>query len=130
MRARACLIGVLLTTLPSLAGCQRLNEERSYNMDALSYQTIEVPPPRYEQKVSAQVNAKGSPVSAYLVRENDKAEAEKALSAEKAPPNVLASKENGEEFTLEGTVPAGTGYILFIKAGPKRAEVKVKLTGR
>ena len=129
MPTRACLSCVLSAALLLLAGCQRLNYEKTHDVPVMEPKTIAFDPPRYEQKVTVQVSSAGAPVSVYLVRESDLEAATKQITADKAPASPLASKENAEEITLEATVPAKTGYALLIRAVKKQAQVKVKVTG-
>jgi hypothetical protein len=130
MRTRVCLVCALLAAALLPAGCQPLKYEKTLKVDTSEVQVIEFDPPRYEQKVSVHVTASGNPVSAYLVRSDDKGDAQEAIMSGKAPKSVLASKEKAEDITLDATVPAKSGYALILKASGGAADVTVKLTGR
>ena len=53
-----------------------------------------------------------------------------ALEREKTPANVIASKEKEEEISFIATIPAKQGYALLLRANGKKAEAKIKITGR
>ncbi len=130
MRTRLCLMWALLSGMFLLAGCQPLKIEKTMAVPLRGVGSLIVDPPRYEQKVTVQVSSPGAPVSAYLVRESDMAAAQTLMESGKAPSSPLAGKEKAEDFTLEATVPAKTGYALLLRAEKKNANVKVKVTGR
>lgn len=130
MNARAWPGWTLLAGVVLTAGCQRLNEERTMSLLPGEFKHLSFSPPTYEQKLTVQASSPGAPVSVWLVRESDKEAAQEKLQSDKPPDAPLASKEKAEEITLDATIPAKTGYVLFIRAEQKRAEVKVKVTGR
>jgi len=130
MNARACLGWTLFAGALLTAGCQRLNEERTMSLLPGESKHLIFSAPAYEQKLTVQVSSPGAPVSAWLVRESDSEAAQDQLQKNKSPDAPLAGKEKAEDITLDTTIPAKTGYILFIRAEQKRAEVKVKVTGR
>jgi hypothetical protein len=130
MKTRFGLSFVFAAVLSSLSGCQRLNDERTVSVPLGTIQAIGYSAPRYEQKLTIQVNSPGAPVTVYLVREEDSNTAQNQLDGSKPPTAPLAGKEKVEEATLEATVPAKTGFVLLIRADKKKAEVKVKVTGR
>ncbi|HTU17581.1 MAG TPA: hypothetical protein VMG10_05910 [Gemmataceae bacterium] len=131
MKARVCLLLFLAAMLPPLlAGCQRLNDERTFTIPPLAIQLIEYSEPRYQQKVTIHISSPGAPVTAYLVPAKDKDEAQKQMDNNKAPAAPLAGKEKAEEITLEATVPAKTAFVLMVRADKKKAEVHIKTTGR
>jgi hypothetical protein len=130
MNARACLGWTLLTGVLLTAGCQRLNEERTLSLMPGEFKSLSFSPPSYEQKLTVQVSSPGAPVSVWLGRESDTEAAQDKLQKEKSPDASLAGKEKAEDITLEATIPAKTGYALYIRAEQKKAEVKVKVTGR
>jgi hypothetical protein len=124
-RSWALLAGMLL-----LAGCQRLNEERTLHVTVGAVHQIDISPPRFEQKVTARISSPGAPVSAYLVRQADSEAAKNRMMENKAPATPLAGKDKAEDITLEATVPAKTGFVLLLRADQKDADVAVKVTGR
>jgi predicted component of type VI protein secretion system len=132
VKTRACLTcGLLLVLLLPLAGCQRLNFEKTYTVEPTAFQQIELSPPRYQQKLTVEVKSPDSPVSVYVIKLADKDRAEQALYKDKAPEGALASKEKSENVTVETTIPAGTEVAVLIKnVGKKSSQVSVKITGR
>jgi len=121
-----------LLVLALSSGCQRLNDERTVTLDGSeAYKLVEYDAPRSEQKVTVTVSSPGTPISAYLVTEGDKAGAMDALLQDRAPASALDRKEKSEAIPLQGTVPAKTAFALLLKGTPgKKAEVKVKTVGR
>jgi hypothetical protein len=126
------LAGGLLAGLLLIAGCQPLSYEKDYQLDTTAAIQILFDPPKYDQNVKVLVVSPGHPVSACLVKEEDKDRAEGALNRDTEPAGALASKLKGDNFTLEAKVPAKTAYVVVV-FNPDRKElasVKVKVTGR
>lgn len=130
MNKRACLVCALALGMPALTGCQPLKVEKSVSVSPREVKSLILDPPRYDQKVTVHLSSPGAPVSAYLVLESEMTAAQDLMEKEKSPVSPLAGKDKAEDITLEATVPASKGYALLIKAEGKKAEVKVKLTGR
>jgi hypothetical protein len=130
MRTRVCLVCALLAATLLPAGCQPLKYDKTLTVESGQLQFLEFDPPRYDQKVTVQVTAKGAPVSAYVVRTDDRSAAEEALLSGQAPKSALAGKDKADDMTLEATVPAKTGFVVILKAHGSNADVTVKVTGR
>jgi len=130
MRCAARLASGLLIGLVLAPGCQRLNDERTVHLDPTEIHEMEFDPPRYEQKLTVTVQSSGFPVSAYLVRTEDKDPAITGLNKDQVLSSVLAKQEKATDMTLSATIPAKTGFTLLLKAGTKGADVKVKTVGR
>jgi hypothetical protein len=131
MRVRTPSLFVLSAVL--LTGCQRLNYEKTFHLEATAVQPIEFSAPTYAQKLTVQVSSPGAPVTVYVVRvvqPEDATAAQTQMETNQAPADPLAGKEKAEEINLETTVPAKTAYMLLIRADKKAAEVRVKVTGR
>lgn len=114
------------------AGCQRLNIEKTYHLDPGSARTVEWDPPKYDQKVTVNVQAKGGPVTAYLVKtENLKEVADRApLGQEPRPGTTLDGAKDKEaiEFTVD--ISKGTAVGLVVASKSTIADVTIKVTGR
>jgi hypothetical protein len=116
-------------------GCQRMKEERTVTIAPGGSHALEFSAPSYSQKVTVTVSPSGGSVSAYLVKTSEFSAVDSALDVGKPPPAdaVFArkeSKDQAEEYSLEATIPAKTEYTLLLRAGPKGADVKVKVVGR
>src|SRR5947209_19805840 len=61
----------LLGLLALVAGCQRLNYDKTLTVDGGIPFLVNWDPPRYEQRLTVTVTSTGTPVSAYLVKESD-----------------------------------------------------------
>jgi hypothetical protein len=126
MNARTLSLCSLRAGLLLLAGCQRLNFEKEYDIEPSGVQAVGFSPPRYEQKVTVEVKSPGNPLSVFLV----KGDPEKAPQG-KTSPDLLEKKENAEDPTLQATVPANTEYTVVLhNLSRKHVKVKVKVTGR
>jgi hypothetical protein len=127
-RRRLVRIGCLAVLLAP--ACQRLNYEKSFEIDADDVQAVLIDPPRSDQKVSISVSATGSPVDVYVVLEKDKPAAMKRLKDFQKPENTLAAKEKVQSDTLEATVPAKSGFVVLLANAKKTAQVQLKITGK
>ena len=135
MRPFARRSTLLVALLLLAGGCQRLRHEQTFSLDMGEVKSLQFDPPRYNQQVTVTVTPTGGPVSAYLVKTSEWEQVAAQLDSGKAPPAdaVFASwesKDQHEEYTLKGTVPAKTEFTLLLRAGRKKAEVKVKVVGR
>jgi hypothetical protein len=126
IRPCGLLLGLLVVTAP---GCQRVNHEKTYTIEPGEIKSILFDAPRSEQKVTVQVSSPGAPVSVYLVTAADEDAALKAASRGSGPA-VLAGKEKAEDISLEAAVPAKTAYAVVLEAHAKKAEAKLRVSGR
>jgi hypothetical protein len=113
-----------------LAGCQRLDYEKTFAMEAGDVQMCPVDAPRSEQKVMVTVTSTATPVDVYVVLEKDQEDAVKAIHDYKKPANPLASAAKTTKAELETTVPAKTPYVVILSGAVKSTEVTLKITGR
>jgi hypothetical protein len=116
------------------AGCQRLNFDETFTVDAQGAVARGFTAPRYAQKVTVTVTPTGGPVSAYLVKDPDGKYVD-TLNAHNKPPadEVIGSKESldkAETYSFEANVPAKTAYTLVVYAEKGKAEVRVQVVGR
>ena len=123
---RSVWLGVVL----AMAGCQsRLNIDQTYQIAAGSIQTLTIDPPRYDQKVAVTVTT-DAPVTATLFLKSEASAVEKDLERGQKSDKALASWNGDGTGTLDGTVPAKQSAVLRIDAGPKAANVKIKIAGK
>jgi hypothetical protein len=116
-----------------LAGCQRLNEDRTVDLEPQSIKYVSVDPPRSQQQVTVLVSSPGVPVDVHLVAEGEKDAAMKSLELGKRLESsklLTAAQLNVESATLEATVPARTGFTVLLSGARKKAAVHLKITGR
>jgi hypothetical protein len=127
-RVLVCLLAVPLLLA---VGCQRLDKKTNVSLVVGDIKTINVDPPRSEQQVSVAISSP-VPVDVCIVTEGEQAAVQKTLEAGKRldAAKVLASKERVENDTLPATVPAKTGFTIFLYGARKATEVKVNITGR
>jgi hypothetical protein len=131
MRPATRLAWGLLCATFALGGCQRLNIEQKVTLSGIEPKQLDVDAPRYEQKVTVEVDSPGVPVFAYLVKTEDAEAAMRALEREKEPENVLAgTKEKSEKVSLTATIPAKTAYSVLLRPTGARAEATVRIKGQ
>jgi hypothetical protein len=123
---------LMALVVPLGAGCQRLEVERAVTVDPGTIRSISVDPPRGEQKVAVVVISPGVPVDVSVVTQNEQEAVKKTLEAGKRPDasKLLSGQEKVENAVLEATVPARTGFMIFLSGARKSTDVKVKITGR
>ena len=131
MRPANRLAWGLLCATVALGGCQRLNIERKVSLNAVEPYRLDVDAPQYEQKLTVEVDAPGTPVLAYVVKTEDAEGAFAALMREKEPANVLAgSKEKSEKVSITATIPPKTGYSVLVRSVGAKGEVTVRIKGQ
>jgi hypothetical protein len=121
----------LLVLLLGASGCQTLNKESTFELDARnSPMKIEVSAPSTDQKVTVTVTA-SLPVSAFLcTKENaEQVENETFLVAGPKKDLLLGSKQKEKEFSFDATVPAKKPFVLMVTAD-KTTKVTVKIVGK
>jgi hypothetical protein len=125
--ARGLLLGLVL-----LAGCQRLNLEKTVNLPPGASDGVEVSPPKYDQTVVVTATGGDVPLSLYLfLLEDDPNALQKITDRGKPNKDVLSSKEKELNPTLESKVPSGKSFaVLVSNAGSKTTEVTLKIKGR
>jgi hypothetical protein len=131
MRSQLRWIAALLAcTLLSQAGCRKASYDKTHTLLPGEVQIISQDSARSDQKVTITITSPGTPVNAYLVREEDVPTAKECIVNGKTPPKVFDSKEKAEEITLNAAIPARTGYALILSSAGKKAEARVRLTAR
>jgi hypothetical protein len=116
----------LLAGLLLAAGCQPLNESRDVKLKEQEAKSLLFDAPRYDQKVTVEVQSPGSGVTAYLMKEADHEKAEVELLTGKTPAGALGGKDNAEDISFTATVPAGTPFAVVLY-NPRAREITVKL---
>lgn len=123
-------LGLLAPALLLTAGCQRLNFEHAVKLEPGDVRGFPVDAPRGEQKVAVEVRAADAPVDVYVVLAEDENDPLNRLLSGRAPENVLASKKQVKETTLEATVPAKKKFSVLLANAPKTTSVALKIAGR
>jgi hypothetical protein len=118
--------------LTALAGCQRLDLDKSYTVAAGGTQAIHLDAPRSTQDLKVEISSPGKPVSACVVKEEESTKAEEALNNGKEPAAALAYTGKAENLTLQAKIPAKTAFAVLVFNPDRRdpASVKIKVTGR
>jgi hypothetical protein len=113
-----------------MTGCQKLDDERTFEVGPGKIRSMLIDPPTKEQKVTVTISSSISPVTVYVVPAKEQEAAERAMESGKQPNQSFAGKEKSQEATLEATIPANTGYAIIVGGAIKDSQVKVKVTGR
>jgi hypothetical protein len=124
--ARSGLVAVALALLaPAGCGPAKLNEERTYTMDATEVQTLDLPAIAQPQTVTVEFSSSASPASVYLLQ-NFKADDAQMIPTKD---QILATKQ-GKEGTFSADVPAKTATRVLIRGLSAKTEVKLKVTNK
>lgn len=110
----------LAASLLLFAGCQKLSDERTMQLEPGDEKELTIDAPKNDQKVTVSVSSPGTPVSVYMALQKD---------AKAGKP--LASKEKVENDSIEATIPGGNAFVVTLtNQGRKPASVKVKISGK
>jgi hypothetical protein len=113
-----------------IAGCQsRLNEQRTYFLDTGAIQTLDISPPRVEQKVTVTIDT-DAPISALVYLRKDANTVEKDLTLKQKSDKALGSRIIDKSGTIDVTVPAHEVAVVRLEATRKAANVTVKIVGQ
>jgi len=122
----------MLAASVGAAGCQRLNHDATLTVEPGDAKTLIIDPPSVNQDVKVEFKSTTEPVSVYLVLEKDVDAALGRVNAGMKPEEgkFLGGQEKAMEGTLEGKVPAKSGYQVIVGGANKKTEVNVKVTGK
>jgi hypothetical protein len=127
VRCVLCVLPLLLTA----SGCQSPIYETTVTIPAKQSKELKFGASPDARDLVVAIDASEGPLNAYVVNANKAKAVDAALAASKDPPAqaVFASKETEEDadYRFDATVPAQTPYTLLLRAGPKSADVKVKV---
>ena len=112
-----------------LAGCSKIHESRSFNVEPRGGNTLSISAPLSEQKVKVAVTS-DQPVNVWVLLEKDLPTGNKDdFDPDKAMKSgVLAKEKNTKDVTLNATIPAKEKYQIYVtNPGNKTASVTVKV---
>jgi len=112
-----------------LAGCSKIHESRSFNLEPLATNTLSISAPLSEQKVKVAVTS-DQPVNVWVLLEKDiPAGSKDDFDPDKSMKSgILAKEKNAKDATLNATVPAKEKYQIYVSnPGSKAASVTVKV---
>src|SRR4051812_25527333 len=100
------------------AGCQPINFEKTYTLDAGDVKSAAFDAPRYAQKIKVTITPEDGPVEAYVVKDPESKFADIVPLSRPSKELILASKTptKTEEYTLEAPAPAKTPYAILLYA--------------
>jgi len=131
---RRPFIAAVALVLLLLAGCQRLNYEKTVNLDSsTTYQTATFDGPRGDQKVTVTATSTKEPVNVFLILTDDLKEGERAALNRILPKKALGGQEGAKEISFEVTVPAKKEFTVFVgeaKRAGRSTEVNLSVKGR
>jgi len=124
------ILGLLALALLMAVGCQQhLNEQRDIHVTPGTVKLVSIDGPSRQQKINVEVTS-SAPVDVYIVLSSGQEAEDKMLDGKRLDPsNVLASKDQVENATLDATVPAKNRFCVVVKNAKKAADVKLKITG-
>ena len=112
-----------------LAGCSKIHESRSFNVEPRGGNTLSISAPLSEQKVKVAVTS-DQPVNVWVLLEKDLPTGNKEdFDPDKdMKSGVLAKEKNTKDVTLNATIPAKEKYQIYVNnTGTKTAAVMVKV---
>ena len=126
---RRPLLAAVALPLLILAGCQRLNYERDFTLDASTSQTFTIAAPRGDQKLTVTATSSKEPIIVFVVLAEDKAAGDAAAANRIQPKKALGGQENAKEISFEATIPSGKEFIVYVRMGKNaRGTTDVKLS--
>lgn len=130
MRVTAKLAcGLVAFLLLAMTGCQKLKYEKTLEVDVGAVQALIIDGPQREQQVVVEATS-DEPVSVYLVLEKDNTVGQDAVMFGSVPDNTLGKEEKKKEIKFEATIPAKSDFVVLVGGAVKKANVKVKVTGK
>jgi hypothetical protein len=120
----------LAKLVATAAGCQsRLNVQKSYRLQPGEIQSVEIDPPRYQQRVTVAVDT-DAPVTVAVFLKKDAESVERGLTTGNNPENALAVWKGDSPGSVEATVPAKERAVVRVESAQKTANVTLKITGK
>lgn len=126
---RRPLFAAVALALLLLVGCQRLNYEKTFTLDA-PYWTASFDAPRGDQKVTVTATSTEEPINVFLILTEDTKEGERAAESQIKPEKALGARENSKEISFEATVPAKKEFTVFIslaKGARRKTDIKLSV---
>src|SRR4051812_4296998 len=134
---RKGLVVVLVAGLAFAAGCQKLNYSETAELKMGDVWEKGFTAPAYDQSLRVTVEPESCSVSAYVVADSRIEEFRKVADSNREPPKDLyivgqtfKRSDSKQNILLEGTVPAKTGYWVYVSGGKVTTKIKVKVVGK
>lgn len=109
-----------------LAGCSKVHEQRSFEIEPGGTHRVEVSAPLSEQKVQIAVTS-DQPINVWVLLDKNIPEGKEDFDPESMKEGVVAKEKNTKSATLTATIPAKQAYRVFINGVTKKASVTVKI---
>ena len=123
--AMACALAAIL------GGCDSSTvrtENFTVQLDVGEIYTLSYAPTSRDRALKVSASSPGAPVDVHIYLKEHEEEIERSITLGKQPENVLASRANAEEITLEATIPANKKPVVrFYPAGNRQATVQVRV---
>src|SRR5947209_19130152 len=107
------LLPVLVVCL--LAGCSKIHEQRSFELDPADHYSLIVSAPVSEQKIRV-VATSDQPINVFVILEKDVPSAKKTTEFDPSTltSGVVASQMNTKEASLDATIPAKEEFRVYL----------------
>jgi hypothetical protein len=109
-----------------VAGCSKIHEQRSFEVEPGSNHSLEITAPLSEQTVKV-VATSDQPVNVWVLLDKNLGEMKEDFNPETLKEGILAKEKNTKECTLTATIPAKEKYRVFVNGASKKASVTVKI---
>jgi hypothetical protein len=126
------LIAALSLALLVVAGCQRLNLEKTVEVTPTEVKIITIDGPTKEQKVNVDFTTTDAEVNVYVCLDEDKKAVEEHVVNNRTidENKLLAKSLLKKSGTLEVTIPARKDFVVLVGSTGKKSKVTVKVVGK
>src|SRR5947209_11809664 len=114
MRSTVRLVIAVLPVVLLLAGCQKLNVTKSFQLEPGDTKGVIVDAPKKDQKIAVSVKSAAGPVDVYVILIKADTEDLGKLMEDKNAGAVLGSQKQTQDATLEATVPGGSKFAAVV----------------
>jgi hypothetical protein len=122
----------LLALTVVLTGCTRLRDEKTATINAKAAGGVmEIPSQTSDMKITVTATSSAGPVTLYLAPSADANDVMDQLDHGKTSSKVLFSSTQGDNVTLEGTMPASKDCtVIAFNDGAQETKVKASIVGK
>ena len=127
MRAFQYGLSVVAFALLTVAGCQRLNVEKTVDVDPAEIKGTVIDGPKSEQKIKVEFNSTASPINVHVVLGKDDSKVIEELFKPAPKLDIRGKAEKSQSGTVEATIPAGQDYGVYLSGAKKKTQVSLKI---
>ena len=110
----------------AVAGCSKLNEQRSFEIEPGGSHSLQISAPLSEQTIKVAVTSDQA-VNVWVLLDKNMPEGKDDFDPETMKEGVIAKEKNTKQATLTATIPAKEKYRVYVNGVAKKASVTVKI---